>query len=65
MHVNGEECLVTRNVYMVIGYKEKNGKKKAIQKLVPKKYKLRFGDVNPLLNQRDEIFSCCIRIQPC
>ena len=24
--------------------------------LVPKKYKLRFGDVNPSLNQREDIF---------
>ena len=32
-------------IYMAIGNEEENGKK-AIQKLVPKKYKLRFGDVN-------------------
>ena len=64
VHVNVEECLVSRDVYMAIWYEEENDKK-TIQNLVPKKYKLRFGDVNPLLNQREEIFSCCIRIQPC
>ena len=30
LHVNGEECLVSRDVYMAIGYEEENGKK-AIQ----------------------------------
>ena len=55
VHVNGEECLVSRDVYMAIGYEEENGKK-AIQNLVPKKYKLRFGDVNPSLNQWEDIF---------
>ena len=30
--------------------------KKTIQNLVPNKYKLRFGDVNPSLNQREDIF---------
>ena len=30
--------------------------KKAIQNLVPNKYKLRFGDVNLSLNQREDIF---------
>ena len=28
VHVNGEECLVSRDVYMSIGYEEENGKKK-------------------------------------
>ena len=56
VHVNGEECLVSTNVYMAIGYEEKNGKK-AILSLVPKKYKLRFRDVNPLLNQHEDIFT--------
>ena len=55
VHVNGEECLVSRDDYMAIGYEEKNGKK-VIQNLVSKKYKLRFGAVNPLLNQREDIF---------
>ena len=51
----GEECLVSRDVYMAIGYEEENGKK-AIQNLVPSKYKLRFGDVKFSLNQRERIF---------
>ena len=55
VHVNGEESLVSRDVYMAIGYEEENGKK-AIQNLVPKKYKLRFGDVKPSLSRRDDIF---------
>ena len=55
VHVNGEECLVSREVYMAIGYEEENSKK-AIQNLVPKKYKLRFGEVKPSLSRRDDIF---------
>ena len=55
MHVKGEERLVSRGVYMAIGYEEENGKK-AIQNLVPSKYKLRFGDVKPSLNQWVDIF---------
>ena len=43
MNVKGEECLVSRDVYRALGYEEENGKK-AIQNLVPNKYKLRFGD---------------------
>ena len=43
VHVNGAECLLLKDVYMAIGYEDENGKK-AIQNLVPKKYKLRFGD---------------------
>ena len=54
MHVKAEECLVSRDVYMAIGYKEENGKK-SIRNLVPSKYKLRFGDVKPSLNQREDI----------
>ena len=49
VHVKVEECLVSRNVYMAIGYEEENGKK-TIKNLVPSKYKLRFGDVRPSLN---------------
>ena len=56
VHVNGEESLVSRDVYMEIGYEEENGKK-AIQNLVPRKYKLRFGDVKPSLSQGEDIFS--------
>ena len=54
VHVNGEECLISRDVYKVIGYEEENGKK-PIRNLVPKKYKRRFGDVNLSLNQREDI----------
>ena len=49
VHVNGEECLVSRDVYKATGYQEENGKK-AIQNLVPNKCMLRFGDVKPSLN---------------
>ena len=38
-----------------VGYDMENGKK-AIQSLVPEKYKLRYGDVEFTLNQREEIF---------
>ena len=55
VHVNGEVCFVSRDVYKEIGYEEENGEK-TIQNLVPNKYKLRFGDVNPSLNQREDIF---------
>ena len=54
MHVKGEECLVSRDVYMAIGYEEENGTK-AIRNLVPSKYKLHFGDVKPSLNQQEDI----------
>ena len=36
VHVNGEDCPVSRDAYMAIGYEEEKGKK-AIQNLVPKK----------------------------
>ena len=55
VHVKGEECLVSRDVYMAIGYEEENGKK-VIQNLVPSKYKLCLGDVKLLLNQKNDIF---------
>ena len=55
VHVKGEECLVSRDVYMAIGYEEENGKK-AIQNLVPSKYKLRFGHINPSPCQGENIF---------
>ena len=38
-----------------IGYEEENSKK-AIQNLVPSKYKLRFGDVKPSQKQGEDIF---------
>ena len=49
------QCLVSRDVYEAVGYDMENGKK-AIQNLVPEKYKLRYGDVEFTLNQREEIF---------
>ena len=52
MH-KAEECFVSRDVYKTIGYEEENGKK-VIQNLVPNKHKLRFGDVNSSLNQRED-----------
>ena len=55
VHVNGEECLVSRDVYMAIRYEEENSKK-AIQNLVPGKYKLVFMDVKPSLRQGEDIF---------
>ena len=55
VHVKVEECLVSRDVYKAIGYEEENGKK-AIQNLVPSKYKLRFGHINPSPCQGENIF---------
>ena len=55
VHVNGEGCLMLRDVYMATGYEEENGKK-AIQDLVPSKYKLWFGDAKPSQNQQEDIF---------
>ena len=55
VHVKREGCFGSRDVYKAIGYEEENGKK-TIQNLVPKKYKLRFGDVKFSLNQREDIF---------
>ena len=55
VHVNGEDCLVSRGVYMAIGLNEENGKK-SIENFVPKEYKLRFGGVNPSLNQWEDTF---------
>ena len=46
---------MSRDVYMIIGYEDENGKK-VIQNLVPSKYKLPFGDVKPSLNQGEDIF---------
>ena len=40
VHVKGEECLVSRDVYKAIGYEGEYGKK-AIQYLVPSKFMLR------------------------
>ena len=60
VHAKGKECLVSRDVYIAIGYEGE----KAIQNLVPSKYKLHFGDAKPSLNQ-GKIFFRCTRIQPC
>ena len=43
VHVNGEECLISRDVYEAVGYDRKAGVQ-AIQRYVPEKYKLRLGD---------------------
>ena len=64
VHVDGEEYLLSRDVYKAIGYEEENGKK-AIQNLVPNKYKLRFGDKNSLLNQREDIILLHKMMQSC
>ena len=37
------QCLVSKDVYEAIGYNKENGVK-VIQRLVPEKYKIRFGD---------------------
>ena len=55
VHVNGEEYLVSRDVYEAIGYEEEN-RKKAIKNLAPSKYKVLSGDVKPSLNQGEDIF---------
>ena len=47
---------MSRDVCMAVGYEEKKNGKKAIQNLVPSKNRLRFGDVKPSLNQREDIF---------
>ena len=45
VHVRGEgECLVAADVYTAVGYDRDSGRK-AIQRLVPEKYKVRLGDV--------------------
>ena len=64
VHVNRDECLVSRDVCKAIGYEDEKGKK-AIQNLVPNKYKLRFGDVNSLLNQREDIILLHKMMQSC
>ena len=51
MHVNGEECLISRDVYEAVGYDEQSGVQ-AIQRIVPKKYRRRFGD---LLVKNDQL----------
>ena len=52
VHVRGTgECLVAGDVYRAIGYNKEAGVQ-AIQRLVPRKYRLRFGD---LLVKNDQL----------
>ena len=45
VYVEGEgECLVARDVWRAVGYDEQSGVQ-AIQRLVPRKYRRRFGDI--------------------
>ena len=44
VHVNDEECLISRNVYEAVGYDEQSGVQ-AIQLIVPRKFRQRFGDL--------------------
>ena len=44
-----------KDVYEAIGYGKENDKK-AIQSIVPGKYKLRFGDAKSSLKKREEMF---------
>jgi len=56
VYVKGEgECLVARDVYAAVGYDAENGKK-AVQSLVPEKYKLRSGDVKTSSKSGEEFF---------
>ena len=52
---NVGECLSASDVYKAVGYNKENGVK-AIKSLVPKKYKLRFGDINFSHKKVEEIF---------
>ena len=46
IYIHGEgQCIVASDVYKVVGYSRKAGVK-AIQRLVPRKYRMRLGDVN-------------------
>ena len=51
--INGCECLVAKDVYLALGYRKENGKK-AVQNLVPEKYKVRFGDVKSSPNKGEK-----------
>ena len=52
VYVSGEECLLSRDVYEAIGYDEQSGVQ-AIQRLVPRKYRLHFGDI---LVKNDQLY---------
>ena len=56
---NVSQCLVSKDIYEAIGYDKENGFK-AIQQLVPEKYKIRFGDAEVDL----EIVENSIHTQP-
>ena len=57
MYVKGTgECLVASDIYKAVDYDKENGKK-AIQSLVPKKYKITAKDVNSSIEKGEEIFS--------
>ena len=44
VHINSEECLISRNVYEAVGY-DKQSWVQAIQRIVPRKYRQHFGDL--------------------
>ena len=46
------QCLVSKDVYEAIGYDKEDGVK-AIQRFVPEKYKIRFGDAQVDLEGMD------------
>ena len=46
------QCLVPKDVYEAIGYEKEDGVK-TIQLLVPKKYKIRYGDAQADLESVD------------
>ena len=43
VHVNGEDCLISQDLYTAVGYVKENGAK-TIQRIVPEKYNMRLGD---------------------
>ena len=53
------QCLVSKDVYEAIGYEKEDGVK-AIQRLVPEKYKIRFDDSQDDLEGVDN----CVHTQP-
>ena len=54
VHVKGEECLFSKDVYEAIGYDKENGIK-AILRLVPEKYKMRLGNAEIHLKGVDKV----------
>ena len=53
VHVAGEECLIAKDVYEAVGYEREAGLK-AIQRMVPARYKIRLGDTCDSLEGVDE-----------